>query len=42
MLAAQRETTVDDAFLLLRKYARDHNARTHDVCLAVVGGELLL
>jgi GAF domain-containing protein len=42
VLAAKRETTVDDAFVTLRKYARDHNARIHDVCRAVVRGDLLL
>jgi AmiR/NasT family two-component response regulator len=42
VLAAKRETTVDDAFQTLRKYAREHNARIHDVCRAVVRGELLL
>ena len=42
VLATKRETTVDDAFQVLRKYARDHNARIHDVARAVVKGELLL
>lgn len=42
VLAAKPETTVDDAFQTLRKYARDHNARIHDVCRAVVRGDLLL
>ena len=42
VLAAKRETTVDDAFQILRRYAREHNARIHDVCRAVVRGELLL
>jgi AmiR/NasT family two-component response regulator len=42
VLAAKRETTVDDAFQTLRKYAREHDARIHDVCRAVVRGELLL
>jgi GAF domain-containing protein len=42
VLAAKRETTVDDAFQTLRKYAREHNARIHDVARAVVKGELLL
>src|SRR4051794_17849032 len=41
VLAAQQEITVDAAFLNLRKYARDHNARIHDVSRAVVRGELL-
>ena len=42
VLATKRETTVDDAFQTLRKYARDHNARIHDVSRAVVRGDLLL
>jgi GAF domain-containing protein len=42
VLATTRETTVDDAFQTLRKYARDHHARIHDVSRAVVRGELLL
>jgi GAF domain-containing protein len=42
VLATKRETTVDDAFHLLRKYARDHRARIHDVSQAVVKGDLLL
>jgi len=42
VLAAKQETTVDDAFERLRKYARAHNARIHDVSRAVVQGDLLL
>src|SRR3954451_21218403 len=42
VLATKRETTVDDAFQTLRKYARDHHARIHDVSRAVVNGDLLL
>lgn len=42
VLAAKRETTVDDAFQRLRKYARDHHVRIHDVSRAVVEGDLLL
>ena len=42
VLAAQQETTVDDAFQTLRTYARAHNARIHDVSRAVVNGDLLL
>ncbi len=42
VLATQRETTVDEAFDRLRKYAREHNARIHDVSHAVVTGDLLL
>ena len=42
VLATQRETTVDEAFKRLRKYAREHNARIHDVSRAVVKGDLLL
>lgn len=36
MVAASRGISVDDAFLILRKHARDHNARIHDVAAAVV------
>lgn len=35
-LAADRDVGVDEAFRLLRKYARDHNSRIHDVADAVV------
>ena len=42
VLANQRKTTVDEAFTRLRKYAREHNARIHDVSRAVVEGDLLL
>ena len=42
VLATQRETDVDEAFKRLRKYAREHNARIHDVSRAVVEGDLLL
>jgi len=42
VLATKRGTTVDEAFRTLRKYARDHNARIHDVSRAVVTGDLLL
>jgi GAF domain-containing protein len=42
VLANQRETTVDEAFKRLRKYAREHNARIHDVSREVVKGDLLL
>ena len=42
VLATQRETTVDEAFKRLRTYAREHNARIHDVSRAVVKGDLLL
>jgi GAF domain-containing protein len=42
VLATKRETTVDEAFATLRKYARAHNARIHDVSRAVVNGDLLL
>jgi GAF domain-containing protein len=42
VLANQREVTVDEAFKRLRSYAREHNARLHDVSRAVVKGELLL
>jgi GAF domain-containing protein len=42
VLATRRETTVDDAFHTLRNYARQHNARIHDVSRAVVEGDLIL
>ncbi len=42
VLAAKREITVDEAFQTIRRYARDHRARIHDVSRAVVRGELLL
>ena len=42
VLATQQETTVDEAFERLRKYAREHNARIHDVSRAVVKGDLLI
>jgi GAF domain-containing protein len=40
VLAAKRGTTVDDAFQAIRRYAREHNARIHDVSRGVVEGEL--
>ena len=42
VLANQRETTVDEAFKRLRNYAREHNARIHDVSRSVVNGDLRL
>ena len=42
VIADQRATTVDEAFTRLRKYAREHYARIHDVSRAVVKGDLLL
>jgi len=42
VLANQREITVDEAFRRLRTYAREHNARIHDVSHEVVNGDLLL
>ena len=42
VLAGKQQTTVDEAFQILRRYARKHNARIHDVCRAVVTGDLLL
>ncbi len=42
VLANQRVITVDEAFKRLRAYAREHNARIHDVSRAVVSGDLLL
>ena len=42
MLANQRATTVDEAFKRIRNYAREHNARIHDVSRSVVNGDLRL
>jgi GAF domain-containing protein len=42
VLATQRATTVDEAFRSLRKYARENNARIHDISRAIVKGDLLL
>ena len=42
VLATQRQCSVDAAFTSLRKYAREHGARIHDVSRAVVDGDLLL
>jgi GAF domain-containing protein len=42
VLATQRKVTVDEAFDRLRKYAREHRARIHDVSRAVVQGDLRL
>ncbi len=42
VLATQRDIAVDDAFDRLRRYAREHGDRIHDVSRAVVSGELLL
>ena len=36
VLAEARGISVDDAFQVLRKHCRDHNARIHDVAAAVV------
>jgi PAS domain S-box-containing protein len=36
IVAATRGIGVEDAFQILRKHARDHNARLHDVATAVV------
>jgi AmiR/NasT family two-component response regulator len=36
MLAERRGTSVGEAFQLLRKHARDHNANLQDVATAVV------
>jgi len=42
MLAAAHGISVDNAFTILRKYSRDHNARIHDVAAAVVNRSLRL
>ena len=41
VLATKRQISIDDAFGRLRKYARDHKERIHDVARGVVEGELL-
>jgi GAF domain-containing protein len=40
VLAARHDVGVDDAFKILRKYARDHNERIHGVAHAIVNGNL--
>ena len=42
MIAAQRGIDVDQAFQRLRKHARDHNARIHDLAAQVVMAGLLI
>jgi len=42
VLAAQAEIDVDGAFQLLRKHARNHGSRIHDVARAVIDGHLHL
>jgi GAF domain-containing protein len=42
VLAARLDIGVDEAFLLLRKQAREHGTRIHDVARAVVDGDLHL
>ena len=42
VLATRHEINVDEAFLLLRRQARDHGTRIHDVARAVVDGDLHL
>ena len=42
VLAAQLEIDVDEAFLLLRRNARDHGTRIHEVARAVIDGHLHL
>jgi transcriptional regulator with GAF, ATPase, and Fis domain len=42
VLATQREIDIDEAFRLLRKHAREHNTRIHDVARAVIDGDLHL
>jgi PAS domain S-box-containing protein len=39
-LAAQADTDTDTAFTVIRRYARNHNRRIHDVAKAIVDGEL--
>ena len=42
VLATQRQCSVDVAFTSLRKHAREHGARIHDVSRSVVDGDLLI
>jgi GAF domain-containing protein len=42
VLATQRDISVDEAFVLVRRHARDHNARIHEVASAIVSGDLRL
>ena len=42
MIAAQRQTSVDEAFLILRRHARDHHARLREIADAVVSGGLVV
>jgi AmiR/NasT family two-component response regulator len=41
-IAATNSIGIDDAFHLLRRYARNHNAAIHAVAHAVVNGGLRL
>lgn len=40
VIAQQAGTSVDEAFERLRSHSRNHNRRLHDLCLAVVDGEV--
>lgn len=42
VIANELKIGVDEAFAILRKYARDHNTRIHDVARAIVNGQLRL
>lgn len=42
MIAAHHGIGVDQAFQRLRKHARDHNARIHEIAAQVVSGEITL
>jgi GAF domain-containing protein len=42
VLATKRAISVDDAFAVLRRHARNNNTRIHDVARAVVDGGLVL
>lgn len=41
-LAAKYETDTATAFTVIRRYARNHNQRIHDVAAAIVEGRLIL
>lgn len=42
MIAARSGVDVDKAFLMLRRFARDHNLKLHDLAHSVVAGDLAL
>ena len=42
MLAERLDVTINEAFELLRRHARSHNAKLHDVAREVLSGTLVL